>query len=409
MVPQARVLRNDARILDAALEAAALDGWAGLTPTAVSRRSGMSQRAVQTRFPQRPDLGAGVWRERAGTALHATLHELMGAVDDEAQTSAWLDTMQHLAQPDAPLRAAVELLVISMFEPTVREAIETTVTPDVRRWCTPSETVSPANAARRAYALMLGLGLLAAGRRPRLGRLNLRPEFESVLNALRSPTTPTALPSDRPVHVTSMTPFDTGDPIHDALLAAALEQVGRLGFDGATTMSIAGAAGVSETTIFVRYPSKLALFVDAASRQQAIAFRTNHEFTRSIAEQYGPGIAAAVDLREFLHPDVSVQRAIYAEEVRISWHDDGLRARLEAEIDAFLDDLEPTDRPNEARAHLEYATGLGYALLPLLLRDAWTLPYDVVTQPLFAEHRGRHAGSMKSTSSSTAMVTTEMR
>lgn len=387
-MPQVRVLRNDARILDAGLDAAATDGWADMTPTAVARRSGMSQRAVQTRYPQRPDLGAAVWRERAGDALRSALRAALDAGDTSAPDAAFTQAMQHLARPSHALLAAIELLVISIFEPAVREAIDASLGEDVRQWCTPGGSVSAATAARRAYVTMLGLGLVAAGRRPSAAYVDLRPELDTLNEALHAPATPTALPPQRPEHVTSTTPFDTGDPIHDALLVAVLEQVGQLGFDGATTMSIAGAAGVSETTIFVRYPTKLALFVDAAARQQAIAFRTNDHFTRSISAQYGAGIAAAVDVREFLHPEVSVQRAVYAEQTRISWHDEGLQKQLEREIEAFLEDLDPAVQPSRARAHVEYATGLGFALLPLLLADAWALPFDVVTRPLEALRSG---------------------
>ena len=70
---QARVLRNSERILTAGLDAAAEEGWAGLAPTVVARRAGLSQRAVQTRFPHRPDVGAAVWRERTAPALHQAL------------------------------------------------------------------------------------------------------------------------------------------------------------------------------------------------------------------------------------------------------------------------------------------------------------------------------------------------
>lgn len=383
-MPQARVLRNDARIMDAAVEAAATDGWAALTPTAVARRSGMSQRAVQTRFAQRPDLGTAVWRERAGSALQSALHRAVHA-STETDPASLADALQQMAVPDAPLRAAIELLVISMFEPTVREAIEDSLVPAVGAWCTPTQAgLTPAEAARHAYVVMLGLGLIAAGRRPTIAGLELAQELDRVARAMRSSAEPIALPADRPVHVTETTPFDTGDPIHDALLAATLDQVGDFGFEGATTMSIAGAAGVSETTIFVRYPTKLDLFVDAAARQQAIAYRTNDAFTTSISEQHGTGVAEAVTMREFMHPDLVRPRAIYAEEVRISWHDAELMHRHETAIEEFLEDMGGPSREDAAQTHVSYALGLGLALLPLLARDAWKLPFDVVTRPLEA-------------------------
>lgn len=362
--------------MDSAVHAAATDGWAGLTPTAIARRSGMSQRAVQSRFPQRPDLGAAIWRDRAGPALQAALHAAV-----QAPPASLGSAMLQLATPDESVRAAIELLIISMFEPVVRQAVDETLATQATQWCDPR--TSPTSAAQRAYVLMLGLGLVAAGRRPAVGALDLSPGFEALTQALAEPTPPMPLPSARPVHVTGPTPFDTGDPIHDALLNATLEQVGELGFDGATTMSIAGAAGVSETTIFVRYPTKLAMFVDAASRQQAIAFRSNEGFTTALTAEYGPAVADAVNIREFLHPDLILQRAIYAEEVRISWHDPDLMERQEAEIEAFLHDMRSQGSVmDDAMAHLAYALGLGYALLPLLARDAWRLPFDVVTVPL---------------------------
>ena len=230
---------------------------------------------------------------------------------------------------------------------------------------------------------MTTLGLIAAGRRPGLAGLDLTSELENLFQALHVDLVPERLPTTRPLHVAEPTTFDTGDPIQDGLLAATLEQVGRLGFDAATTLMIAKAAGHSETTIFTRYPTKLALFVDAAARQSAAAFRANEAFTTKIEQRHGRAIAEAVNVREFLHPDLARQRAVYGESIRISWHDDELRDRQEAEIAEFIDEMHAVhadwpDGTTNARAHISYATDLGYALLPLVAPDAWNLPFDVV-------------------------------
>lgn len=50
------------------------------------------------------------------------------------------------------------------------------------------------------------------------------------------------------------------DPMEERLCAAALELLVERGYEGATTRAIAERAGVSEVTLFRRFPTKLALF-----------------------------------------------------------------------------------------------------------------------------------------------------
>ena len=388
---QARVLRNSERITRVAADALAEDGWSALAPTTVSRRSGLSPRAVSTRYPTRPDVGAAAWHAHAGPTLQATLTDILtasGLLDAPGSEADFVAVMRSVAQPSVDLLAAAELLVLARFEPVLREALDATLAPTVAQWCEPVPgKITRAGAARRAYLLMVALGLIAAGRRPGAADLDLTDEITGLHRVLLNDLAPVRLPTARALHAHQRTAFDTGDPIHDDLLTATLDRVGHLGFDAATTMTIASAAGHSETTIFIRYPSKLALFIDAAARQQAIAFRANEAFTERLEARHGLAIAEAVNIREFLHPDLDLQRAIYAETIRMSWHDEELRDRQEAEITTFIDEMHRThaDWPagtTEAAAHMSYATGIGYALLPLLAPDAWTLPYDVVTRAL---------------------------
>lgn len=388
---QARVLRNSALITRAAADALAADGWAATAPATVSRRSGLSSKAVTARYPTRSDIGVAAWIAHAEPTLCTLLSDVItvsGLLNDDGSEAEFVAAMQAAARPSTDLLAAAELLVLSQFESALRTALNDTLTPIVQDWCTPvAGRLTRAAAARRAYLVMVTLGLIAAGRRPALNDLDLTGEFSSLHAALHADLAPVRLPSARPVHVSEPAAFNTGDPIHDDLLVATLEQVGRLGFDAATTMLIARAAGHSETTIFIRYPTKLALFVGAAARQSAAAFRANEAFTARVQARHGRAIAEAVNVREFLHPDLALQRAVYAETIRISWHDDELGDRQEAEINAFIDEMRAAhadwrDDTTNANVHISYATGLGYALLPLLAPEAWTLPYDVITRVL---------------------------
>jgi AcrR family transcriptional regulator len=159
------------------------------------------------------------------------------------------------------------------------------------------------------------------------------------------------------------------------------------GFEGPTTNSIARAAGCSEGLIFARYPTKLALFLDASKRQQAISLRNYDSYQTAVRNEHGMGIADALALREVQRPEVRLQRAIYLEQVRLTWHDEELKRTLADEFDQFVADATAAD-PDWAPAHspadlhASIALGLGITMLPLLAPNAWSLPHDVITIPL---------------------------
>jgi AcrR family transcriptional regulator len=394
LVQQARVLRNDALILDGALDAAAEDGWPGLALLAVARRVGLSQRPVATRFADRSELARTVWRERAGPALLATLEEALsaaGLLAGEPSAPSFRAAMEGLARPEARLRAAAELLVMSNFDPGLAREVESGFGAQLREWCSPrAGQVTRAQAARRAYLLIVALGLVAVGRRPGADRIALTDVLDSRFAALQSSATPRSLPSAHLQHVEDDVPFGTGDPIQDALLTSVLRLVGTAGYEGASTARIARDAGVAEANIFLRYKSKLDLFVDASVRHQELGFPANAQFQQALEEQYGPGVAEAVMIREILRPAFAHQRSVSVEELRVSWHDAGLLRRQEEAFAAFVSQLgeanhELMPAASQARVHMGLATGFGVMLLGIVAPEAGSLPYDVVTIPLLGE------------------------
>jgi AcrR family transcriptional regulator len=66
-----------------------------------------------------------------------------------------------------------------------------------------------------------------------------------------------------PVPVTARTPGRPRDPEVDrAILAATIELLGEEGFGGLSIEAVAAHAGVGKTTVYRRWPSKIALVVD---------------------------------------------------------------------------------------------------------------------------------------------------
>lgn len=389
--PQARVIRNQQRILAAAITAADEDGWGGLNFANVAGRAGLSRRPLQDRFRDSSELAAAAWSGEAEPVLRRALEDLLtaaGQFDEPMARPALVDAFTVLAHPDATLRAACELLLVSQFDLVLRAAVRRGLGADVESWCTPEpRLVGRGDTGRRGYLLVQGLGLLIAGRRPGVDRVDLRHEVSVLADALEAHAKPVALPRKRAAHLDATTPFDTGDARLDALLQSVLDQVGEDGFERASVERIVAAAGSSQGALFGRYATKLDLFIDATRRQQAISLRLNHAYIAGIAERWGPGVADAVTLREFERPGRERVRAHMLEQIRIAWHEPELMAAQEAELQAFareqfLVGVDRTRRQVPGYLHIGYALGLGSAGLAILYPGCWNLPYDVVTVPL---------------------------
>lgn len=390
--PQARALRNSARLLDSGVELLAADGWGALSFRAVADRAGLSPRPLRDRYADVPALAAGVWAERCYPAVADALMRVQAAAGlrgDAPSEKACAEILDELAHPSPVMLAAGELLVVSHFEPLLRGAVGGTLGRDVQAWCAPrSGRPSRAMGARRAYLLCLALGLVLAGRRPGAERYTMAEEAAVLFEALADDRAPVALPPGRTAPFAGNVVFDTGDPLRDALLASTLAEVGEHGYDGATTRRIVEAIGVTEGALFARYSSKLEVFIEATKMHSAQGYQANDEWLRGLAERYGDGIAAAVFMNEGMRPRYARLRALGLEEVRVTWHDPALRDAHAKELDEFaaalLNDEAITSprRRDPANVHRRFAMGLGIYLLPHLYPGCWRLPYDVITVPV---------------------------
>ena len=402
-VRQRRAVANDERILDVAVEMLANEGWLNFLPSRVGAEAGLSRQSVLRRFPDRCALATAVWQHRLSPDLSRILAEILsaaGLLADESDSGSaptaasgtpeeLVSALQPLLNVAVPMRSAAELLVIAHFEPALHEAITGTLGAQVTAWCTPGRHgPGPVLAAQRAYLLEQGLGLLIAGRRPGIADFDALSAATKLMQALNSPTDPVTLPRTVAKHLDERTvPFDTGDPIRDMLLQAALDGVSEHGFDGVSVQSIADAAGYSEGTLWNRWPSKLTLFEEATERHLALGLKANHDWLQNVTSQYGQGVAEAVHAREVQRPTRTHLRALNLEQARLAWHHPELSEGIELQLAQFVSGYQvahPEWNVAEATTHLhfEWAFGFGAVVLPLLHREAWRLPYDVITTPM---------------------------
>jgi len=111
-----------------------------------------------------------------------------------------------------------------------------------------------------------------------------------------------------------------------------------------------------------------------------------HAFVEDLRREHGLGMAEAVQLREYQLPSHRVPRVMALEQLRLAWHDDALMSRASAALDHYRAGLmqDPTWQfEGEADFFLNYAISLGAAIMPSIAPDAYRLPHDVVTIPLF--------------------------
>ena len=398
---QDRVLVNDERVLDGAVQLIADNGWGGFHPAGVAATTGLSKRAVLERAPDRGSLAAATWSLRAWPALQRATDAVMdaGGLGDcaahvaepgaHASGRELLEAVQPLLRPSPELAAAAELLLIAGFQPTLQRAVDETLGRyALHRLSGTQPGDSGTLMGQRGYIFMLVDGLLMlALRRRHMPLPDLAAFTEQVARALRAAPSPRSLPVDDAPHMDTAPPIHAGEPALDRLLQSTVMLVGEHGFDDTTVSMICRSANVSQGFVFGRYASKLELLLDANRRHQAAGFAFNMDFISSLAEQHGPGIAEAIILREIQRPERRLQNTVFLEPIRVSWHQPELRDAQEAEVEAaFAHEPKPRTKAQRAEAyahhHTEAAVGLGASLAPRIYPQAHLLPYDVVTVPL---------------------------
>ena len=380
----ARTLRNDARILDAAEQLAAVDGWTALLFHHVAAEAGMSVRPVRDRYDDRAALACDLWSRRLAAGFRDAVAPVIEAADEPTPDGLALAATPFL-RPTKGILAISELLVVASFVPTLRETISGTFAQE--RWL--DADVGRVTAARRAYAMSLLLGSLMMSRNLAFEVPDLRPKLTQVAEALLAEAAPAELPAVNAEHLDRRPRFNTGDPAWEALLEAALETVGEVGFDSATVQQIARRSGHTEGLIFSHYRTKRELFTDAALRSAASGFPENEAFQDRLRAQHSLGIAEATIIREFMKPGRERIRATYLEQQRLAWHDPELSDRARIVTDEFLDTFDWNPDDIDADPFCDQAIGLGVLLLSVIQPDSWSLPFDVVTVPLHDSVRPR--------------------
>lgn len=389
---QRRSIANDRAAIDATVALLDTGGWEACSVLSIAQACGLSRTPILERFGDRTGIAAAAWDERLAPVMRQALVgalRTVGTPENPTDAAELLASFEPFFDPDANMRAAGEILLVSRYIEPLAQAVASTVGAELDRWLAPRPgRLTRDQAARHAMVAILALGMLIEVRTGHpASATGIAAEIESFARALDTRVPAVRLPSTRALHPVSPPAFDLDDPALADLLTATLHEVGDRGYEAATLRRIALASGFSKGLVFARYASKRDLFLDATDRMLLLAARANEVFQQQVATSTSAGIADATITRETMRPEVRRIRTITTEQFRLAWHDDQMQATFKAVQDAMSTDLcdaSPTLTPATAqgRVFVEFARGIGMGVVADLHADAWKLPYDVVLVPL---------------------------
>ncbi|MCX6413499.1 MAG: TetR family transcriptional regulator [Actinobacteria bacterium] len=404
----AHAVRNDAALREAAIALIADVGWDEFSLSKASGATGVAKSSVQKRYDGKAGLAAEAWERDLYPALtdaigHALATGLPpaapapepgapappGAVPASGGPSGlepaadFIDAMTAFARPAPGIRAAVELVLASLVDP----ALTGPVLEPTRQWLRDhvTGTPDPVRAAQGTAILTWALGLTVFSTRPWTATMDLAPALAHAHRALAHPTAPVALPDAVAAHLYD-SPFNTDDPRIDLALDNALASIGTIGYHRTRLVDIATKTGVSEGFILIRFTTKLGLMRAIIDAGYAEGYQAFIDYQERIAAEHGPGIAEATAWRQYLDPRISDRQTLGMETDRLSLFNPTMRDTTFPQDLAVLNQqlagTPDTDRNTATgRIHLDFASGHGLPITALLLPEAWTLPFNTITEP----------------------------
>ncbi|MFM7146687.1 MAG: helix-turn-helix domain-containing protein [Actinomycetales bacterium] len=381
-----RAAANDIRLRTAASSCVVQRGWDSVSFLGVAQEAGLTTRPMYDRFSDISAIGVDLWRNEAGPELGRVMDTLFGAALDRVDLDEAVAAIEPFVRPGDALAVAAELLAAAPYDEQLAVAIrQTGLTTAIAR-CQPTGDRTPSQAAQAAYLMVVALGLLMIRTRPLAATVDVRADLAELLQAFGEPGPIVELPMVDAPHMRRFV-ADDPDPRVESILTATLMAIAERGYTGATTEYIADCAGVSQGSLFARYASKLQLFIAATRRQQAAAFRANYRLTKQLTAQVGPGRAEATMMREWLRPEHQPGRALILEQLRLSWHDEIMRAAIEDLETTFMAEVGPHESAAHQHRmadhlHFSLALGQGCNVVGILVPGAWQLPMSVVKIPL---------------------------
>lgn len=348
---------RESALVDAALEEIVAVGPDRLTMVGVARRAGVTTGALYPRFESPTELAVRVWEDRAWPALERHLDGALLEVGGTTMTA----TAARLVSPPDELVVAAELLVVAGRDPALREVVG----PRVHDWLTRhGGTVgfydSPSVALVSLAVLVTGpLAIALTGEVPDRDWARGLAGFGG---ALFTDLMPRARGRVAPATLDFAVP-STDDPLRDALIAAAVDVVVEVGFERATVARLARRSAYSTQAIYLRHPTKAALFVDVVESALFPMMRFVGEANLAAFSSPSPAAGLGAVAAAYLAPEWQRWRRLRLETQLAARHEPDL-----ARIFATEHERSASDWSSEARLRFGGAGGPLLEVLPWISR-----------------------------------------
>jgi AcrR family transcriptional regulator len=302
------------------------------------------------RYPDAVAAGMAIWAVVAERTCSAIAAASAADVSGDARAAAFAE----LANPDASLRAAAEVIAAAPFAAALRGRVA-------------ADLLALRRSESDATWPTLALGVLAIGRAG--GRQAQRTAAE--VGKWRAHSTGDA-PSVRAPKPRSLRLHD--DAAVDALLQATLALVSERGLHATTTAAIAERAAVHESLLFTRFGTKRAAFDDARARYDALHADGGRRLRERLASEGDTAHRRAIALREVMRPGREIARRLDLERLRLAWWggDSGEAATVEAIVEAAAARHDPATEAGDVALRDAFACAVqGATAWGLLLPQAW--------------------------------------
>ena len=379
-------IRNNELVREATVRTLCLTGLEGTNFNSVSLAAGLSNSVLRKRFSDIDALLVDTWQNRSIEGfikpLNLTIMSYLLAEQKQDHEQS-KELLNHLFDLTDVQCASLEVLAITASHDSVCEAVSL----DIQQYFNQPALVSPTLKAQYVFFFQFIIGTLFHYRGQVIDRDLLVGRLHQLLVAGIVPGELVEVPEVDASYILGDFVVPDQSPHHE-LMNACLTSVAQNGFAATTTKMIAKAALVSEGKLFSYFPTKLDLFLAAMSYQVENGFIVNFQNISQWNEKYGPGISAAILIREYQRPELDLQRALQIEYVRLSWlrpemFDKRLKHISKALLDIGVVNVEEISPEQDVELMLSIAASTGAIVVARLDREAFKLPYICVTQKIY--------------------------
>lgn len=382
----ASALLTDEKILSTAISIIGKKGLGAVTPAALARESNLSITAIRQRYNSFEEFLYWIWQSKSLPLVIKPIFNLIESYQnfDISRQEELKKVLGNTLKRSDLNQTTLEILVTCSFNQNLKDKIQK----DFYLLLNWPEKFSAVKATQQVMMLNVTFGLLAERKPSRSKPPEVIDLAHEIFISFLNPTKEKPMPNVDASHL-DIIQFKSGDSTKDKIFDACVQNIFKSGYEKTTTKSIAQTAGVSEGMIFSKFKTKLDIFTESYIAQTVVGLKANYKFIESLTHQFGEAMADAILLRENCHPERALQRAVYLEQMRLSWHLPKVKKAYDLAVAKVFADwksegkyISTSGDEDSPENRLRIAIPNGAVITSTLLPETYNLPYICLTENL---------------------------